>query len=285
MSGRIIDMAADAYHDDAIGPTLSKSVAHALLTRSPKHAWTAHPRLNPDFKREEAAKFDTGRAAHSLFLEGDGNVAVFPYDDWRSKAAQEGRAEARAHGRTPMLGKDWDKVQEMVFALAEGLNALTINPPLFAEGKSEQTIVWAEGGVKGRARLDWLRDDYSCIDDLKTSHNANPDDWTRRTMFDIGADIQVAWYRRAVKAATGVEPDFRFLVIEPKPPYALCVVSLAPDALALAEAKVDRAFSIWKRCLDTDVWPGYPKDICYASPPGWMESQWLEREAREDVAA
>jgi hypothetical protein len=284
MTARLLDVDAATYHRDELGqpgPSLSCSIAKLLITRSPAHARAAHPKLNPDFQQEEEAKFDVGRAAHSLFLEGDGNVEVFTYENWATKAAKEGRAEARAHGKTPMLGKDWDKVQAMVLALEDGLNALKISPPLFSEGKAEQTVLWEDAGVHCRARLDWLRNDSSYIDDLKTSHNANPDNWTRRTMYDIGADFQVAWYRRGVRAVTGTAPEFRFVVIEAKPPFEFSVVSLAPDALALAEAKVDRALELWKRCLDTNVWTGYPKDVAYATLPGWMESQWLEKEGRE----
>lgn len=287
MSGQILDILSADYHSDTVAdtPTLSASIAKTIVTYSPKHAWTAHPKLNPNYSRDEELKFDIGRAAHALFLEGDANVEVFTYDNWTTKAAKESRAEARAHGKTPMLGKDWDRVQELVFALEAGLNALTIDPPLFAEGKPEQTLVWEDSGVTCRARLDWLRDDYTTIDDLKTSHNANPANWTRRTLFDIGADLQTAFYRRGVKAITGVDPLFRFVVVETKPPYELSVVSLDPATLALAEAKVDKALELWKTCLATDSWPGYPREVCYAGLPSWQESAWLEREARDEERA
>lgn len=278
---------AAVYHADQLAdqPTLSSSVAKLLVEASPAHARAAHPRLNPQFERKTEDKFDLGTAAHALFLEGDANVEVVTFDNWTTKAAKEARAEARARGKTPMLGKDWDRVEAMVAALRSQLDALNIDPPLFTNGKPEQTLVWDEGGVKCRSRLDYLHDDFRALDDLKTSHSSNPDAWTRRTLFDIGADVQVALNCRGVKAVTGIEPDFRFVVIETKPPFELIIVSLEPKARAFAEQKVDKALDLWKRCLDTGTWPGYPKDICYATLPGWLESQWLEKDAREDVAA
>lgn len=278
---------AAAYHADQLGdtPTLSCSIAKVLVSASPKHAWANHPRLNPLFEPDADDKFDLGTAAHSLFLEGDGNVEVFTYNDWRSKAAQEGRAEARAHGKTPMLGKDWDRVVAMVDALRSQLATLKIDPPLFTAGQPEVTVVWNEQGVLCRSRLDYLHDTFLAADDLKSTHSANPDTWTRRTMWDIGADLQVAFNCRGVKAVTGIEPEFRFVVIETKPPFELIVVSLEPEARAFAETKVDKALDLWKRCLDTNTWPGYPKDICYASLPPWLETQYLEREAREESIA
>jgi hypothetical protein len=288
MSGQILTLAADAYHADAVGdgPTLSKSVMHELLTKSPKHAWTCHPKLNPAYKSDDDPKYDLGRAAHSLFLEGDGNVEVFIYDDWRSKAAKESRAEARLHGKTPMLGKHWDDVQAMVLALEDGLNASTVDPPLFAEGKPEPTLLWDEDGVPCRARLDWLRDDMTAIDDYKTtSASAKAKVWSERTMYGIGGDLQAAFYLRGLKAVTGADATFRFVVQETYPPFAMSVVTVGADVLALANAKVDRALGIWRRCLETGEWPSYPADAYRAELPAWIEARFLESEAAEEIAA
>ena len=47
MKAQLLEMTADDYHADKIGdvPTLSASIAQRLVTRSPLHAWTHHPRL------------------------------------------------------------------------------------------------------------------------------------------------------------------------------------------------------------------------------------------------
>lgn len=288
MSGQILQLGSDAYHDDAVGnqPTLSKSVMHELLTKSPKHAWTCHPKLNPMFRRDEDPRYDLGRAAHGLFLEGDANVEVFTYDNWTTKAAKESRAEARAHGKTPMLGKNWDDVQAMVLALEDGLNAQTINSPMFAEGKPELTLLWDEDGVACRARVDWLRDDLTTIDDYKTtSASAKGKVWSDRTMHGIGGDLQAAFYLRGLKACTGADATFRFAVQETYPPFAMSVVTVGSDVLALANEKVDKALRIWRECLASGKWPAYPVEAYEAELPPWRESQWLEQEAREDVAA
>jgi hypothetical protein len=50
-----------------------------------------------------------------------------------------------------------------------------------------------------------------------------------------------AWYLRGLKAVTGAEAEFRFVVCETRPPYAVSVVGLAPEVLQLAEKKVRRA--------------------------------------------
>ncbi len=281
MTPGIRTLDATSYHADQIGdtPSLSASIAHILLTQSPAHAKAAHPRLNPRLARDDKHHYDVGTIAHSILLEGESAAEILEYPDWRTKAVKEAAELARAHGRVPLLSKDWHDVEQMVAAAHGQLERINANPPLFTDGKSEQTLVWEDQDVTFRARLDWLRDDYTAVDDYKTAQNANPEKWTR-SMFDHGCDLQAEIYRRGVKALTGHTPEFRFAVQEKTPPYALCVVSPGPDVYALAEAKVDHAIEVWRRCLEEDVWPAYPLEVCYAELPPWAEAQWLAREAR-----
>jgi hypothetical protein len=267
-------------------PTLSAGLAKLLLTHSPKHAWTQHPRLNPEYERVEEDRFDLGTAVHSLFLQGEDIAEWINAKDWRTNDAQELRTYARRAGRVPLLLKHKPRVDAMLDAV-QAQTAELGEPRLFTHGKPEQTLVWEEHGVLCRARCDWLRADLAAIDDLKTAgHSANPHEWCRRTLWAIGADLQVALYRRGVKALTGVTPEFRYCVVECQPPFALSVVSLAPSALEFADRKLDRALATWKECLATDTWPAYPTEVAYAELPPWLESQWWDMEAAaEEVTA
>jgi hypothetical protein len=286
----LLQLEAADYHADLIDddrPSLSTSIVKTLVTQSPLHAKTQHPRLNPDLVREEDPKFDLGTCVHSLFLEGVDNIMVIPFDDWRKAAAKEQRDEARAHGFTPLLPKQADEARAMVKAIHQQLDRFDVAPPLFTDGQPEQTLVWEEDGVLCRARPDWLRDDLTAIDDMKTTRaSANPDRWDN-TMFGMAADIQVAWYLRGLTAHTGqvYEPSaFRFFVVEAYPPFACSAVTLAPDSFLLANRKIDYALGVWRRCLQSDSWPSYPARLAHIEAPGWAESAWLERELREAVA-
>lgn len=284
MSGSVRQMSAEEYHSDFVQadlPTLSASIARILIAESPKHAWTAHPKLNPDYEPLVAEKFDIGRCAHSLLLEGEASVAVIDAPDWRTNAAKEQRDAARVAGQTPLLAKDWSTVERMCEAMKTQIGVLEVDPPLFCDGKAEQTLVWDEHDVPCKARLDWLRDDRSAIDDMKTtSKSANPETWSR-TIFNIGYDVQAAFYLRGLMAVTGAAAEFRLAVVETSPPYALSVISLAPAALELANAKVDWAIATWRRCLEQDEWPAYQTRVAYAEMPSWEETRWLQREAQE----
>lgn len=288
MKAGIFDTPAGEYYADAIGdaPTLNPTVAKILIRDSPLHAFTAHPKLNKDYRPSVDRKFDVGSAAHELFLLGnDEKVKPINAADWRTKAAQNDRDEARAHGQIPLLEHEWQRVKAMLDALREQVPHLDADPAMFVDGKPEQTLVWEDQGVWCRARLDWLHDDHSAVDDLKTTKaSASPYAWTRTTLWNIGADIQATMTIRGLKAVTGRDVPFRFLAVESTPPYAMCPVALAPAALELANRKIDRALALWRDCLETDFWNGYPQQICYAEPLAWHEAQLLEREVLDEEA-
>lgn len=279
----LVDVPESVYHADDLyaRPSLSKSVIQTLLTKSPAHAWASHPKNPECVARVDDKKYDVGTAAHRLFLEGDEHsVVVVDADSWRTNDAKEERDAAYAAGLTPLLAKDWERVRATATAIREGCDRIGVTPALFTDGHPERTLVWEEDGVICKARLDWLRDDRAAIDDLKsTAASAAPESWPR-TAFGIGADLQQAFYQRGARAVLGVEPAFRFVTVETEPPFALTAFTMAPDALALANAKIDHALSVWRDCTTTGVWPSYPSRLCHIHAPSWAELQWFDREAR-----
>lgn len=287
LSAGIHTIDAAAYHADPCeAPSLSASIAHLLLSSSPLHAWTAHPRLNPGHAHVAEDRFDVGTAAHALLLQGEQIMHVVDAADWRSKAAKEVRDLARANGLIPLLTDQADRVKELCGAVHRQLSELAIEPPLLTAGQPEQTLVWEERGVTCRARADWLHSDHSAIDDLKTTgRTANPLTWSRQSLWSIGADIQAAFYLRGLQALTGRKAEFRWCVAETAPPYAVSVISLAPDALTLADAKIDRALETFAWCLNEDRWPGYPPRVCSVETPVWEEQRWWEREQLQEAPA
>lgn len=278
----VLDLTADEYHADATRtatPTLSSGIVKLLCTKTPLHAWAAHPRLNPDYQPTHDDKFDVGTACHSLLLQGIDLVHVVDANDWRTKDAKLERDSARGTGKIPLLTRQWDEVSLMLDAVRQQVARLPIKPPPFTNGTPEQTIVWNEAGVMCRARLDWLHADALTIDDLKTT-SVDFDRWTRKTMWENGYALQAAWYQRGVQSVYGVTfCDFRFVLAEVAPPYAVSVVDLAPSALSLANEQIDYALATWRQCLETDTWPAYPLRIATVEAPAWLETRWYERQA------
>lgn len=280
MSGLLTIPAAD-YHADLVAdvPTLSASIAKILCTASPAHAFAAHPKLNPDFERKVSDSFDLGTCAHSLLLEGVENVHIVEKDNWSTKDAKEEREEARANGRVPLLRKDWERVCRMTVAADRQLDALHLNPRPFTNGKPEVTLVWEMEGVACRALIDWLHEDAGTVCDYKTtSASAHPAAWPK-TALGIGADIQIAMHSAGVEQCFGQKPEWRYIVQETYPPYALSVIAPDKDWLEIGQDKLDYALRTWKQCMETGVWAGYPQEVAYAELPGWAMTQWMEREA------
>ena len=280
---------AEYHADPCPEPSLSASVAAILLNQSPWHAWTAHPRLNPTFEPEDKATFDLGRAAHDLMLTGLRNFAVIEAADWRTKEAKQQRDDARAAGKTPILAHHLKNAEAMIAAGRAQLARMSdpIDRRAFTDGtgQPEIALVWREGPAWCRSRLDWRPADGAIFHDYKTTGaSAHPDAW-QRTAYGMGADIQAGLYRRAIRAVYGIEePEFRFVVQENYPPYALAVVALTPAALDMAERKAFHAIRLWQQCIAADRWPGYPARPCYIDPPAYEEARWLEVEERAQQA-
>lgn len=271
----IYNLPAAEYHADPCPePSLSSSIARELIASSARHAWFKHPRLNANYQPEDDDdRFDLGTALHAYLLEGEAGFRVVDAPDWRTKAAKEARAAARAEGKVALLAHKWADVQGAATSARTHLRDHDAPEPLTG-GQPEQTVIWQDGGLWCRARLDWLHDGHRVIDDLKsTEGTANPEVWSR-TMFNHGFDLQAAWYLRGLKAVTGRDATFRFIVVETRAPYAVSVIGLGPEALAVAERKVAYALALWRECLARGAWPGYPPRTCYVIPPPWEVARW-----------
>lgn len=280
----IYEIEEDAYHaDPVVKPSLSSSIAKVLLRATPAHAQIQHPRLNPTYVSEKRSVFDIGSAVHCLVLNDVAKIEVIDVEEYRTNDAKAKRDAAYAAGRIPLKTREYERVREMADAARAQLDAHEDAAEAFRPGcgTPEQTMIWQEGGVWCRARLDWLPDDRVSFYDFKTTGQvANPDTYARH-LYDMGYDVQAALYRRGIARLLGVsEPSFCFVVQETAPPYCLSVIGLPPQAIDYAERQVDDALRTWAWCLENDEWPGYPSRTAYVEPPMWKIKAWEEREAR-----
>jgi hypothetical protein len=244
----------EEYH--AQKGVLSSSGARLLLDKSPLHF-----RVRQD-KQETNEAFEIGTLTHSLVLETDESAAVvLDFDSWRTKAAKEAAAEARANGKIPVLPEKWDEIRAM-------RDAVWANPDaalLLAGGKAEQSVFWKhESGALLRCRPDYYVPDSPigpiCID-LKTSVSADPRKFDSSAS-DYGYFGQQAWYEDGIEAVTGKRPVFAFIVVEKGDVPAVSLPELDPEDVDLARERNQLAIQLWNKCRAADEWPGYA-----ASPP------------------
>ncbi len=249
-------MPSDEYH---ASPALSSSGAKLLLPPScpAKYRWVR------DHGQAPKKEFDFGHAAHAQVL-GIGETVV-PVDapDWRTKAAKEAAAAARAAGAVPLLVKEWQVVQDM----AAALRAHPIAGPLFTPGtgRAELSLFWHddEFDVQRRARLDWLRPaapgKRALLVDYKSTNSAEPDECAYN-MNRFGYHRQLPFYLDGIAACgLGGDLDPAGLVVwqEKTAPYLITVTEPDVDALAAGRDLNRKALDVFARCTAAGVWPGY----------------------------
>ena len=278
--------AAEYHADPCPTPSLSASIATILIQQSCIHAKSAHPRLTENPIREEERHLDLGRLAHALMLEGMDIAVVIHADNYRTKAAQEARDGARLLGKCPILAQELVDVTAMIAACRAQLDTHEQAFEAFTDvGKPEQTLIWKEGDLWCRCRIDWLHLTKPLIYDYKTGkRSARPESVSRIAAMD-GWGIQASFYGRGLKAVFGadLDPIFRFVVQENFPPFALSVLELSPADLALADDQVEHAIDVFSDCLQSGVWPGYSKRVQRITSPAYIESAWMEAQLTEEA--
>jgi len=268
-------------------PAANASLLLTLLDRCPRAAW--HDSwMNPRRSVEESTPAQSvGTLAHALFLEGSraklrvinpndyptkssGNIP----DGWTNKDIRAARDDALAAGEIPVFPSVANDVERMVEEARSYLETVRQSEPavyaLFAPGggKSEVTIVWEEDGCLFRIRPDRLA--VGLCGDMKTTKTtAEPEKWGRTQLFGMGYYAAAAFYRRGILAATGNKVDSVYLAQEQDAPFLCSLIGLDPAACQLGDRKIERAMAIWKQCMRSGAWPGYPNRVAYPEAPQW----------------
>lgn len=249
----------------------SSSVAWRAMSQSPFHA-----RYSQTAPSDYSAAADVGTIAHRILLEGhEDGITLIDADDWRTKAAKEQRDAAYAEGKTPILAGKMDAIRYMVGAARKFVEQSEI-AGVFDTGNAEVTATWDDDGLPCKIRPDYLTDKWHIS--LKTTPgSANPPSWIRRQLSPMGYDFGLAFYARGL-LANGIDVQHRLLVIEQNPPHGCSLIALAPSKADIADAMVEQAIQIWKRCKATGVYPSYSFQTHYAEASPWELAEAEERE-------
>lgn len=264
----IYDMPEAEYH---ARPALSASGAKLLLPPN----CPARYRYEQDHKQHKRV-FEFGTAAHRMVLGLGAEWVLLDYPDYRTKAAQQARDEARANGAAPVLPHELDQIKAMAAKLRE--HHLASHLLCRDDVQAEKSFFWRDEdwGIWRRARLDAYRmpgpgNMLGCpvVADYKSTTCADPDTFARNAP-GYGYHIQAAQYSDAIAALTGEDPEFFFVAQEKEPPYLVSVIQLDADAIAAGRRRLARAMEIYRDCQAVDIWPGYnADDIATVSLPAW----------------
>ena len=279
--GVYYDLPAERYHSDPTAePSLSAGLATTLIHATPAHAFAESRRLNPDWEPDDKTQFDIGSAAHEVLTGKGRGIWVVDADDYKTKAAQAERDQARMDGYTPLTRIQAKQVDRMIKVARVQMQAHGIGNP-FASGKNEVTLIWEADGITKRCMVDCLDVERRVAYDYKTAAGlAEPEGWVRTSM-NHGCDIRAAHYLEGLTAVLGGEWSYRFIPQEKKQPHCLSVIQLSEAALFIGRKKARRAAEMWRQCLSSGVWPGFSTEIAVVDPPAFWEAKWLERESYE----
>lgn len=278
MSARILSCNPTEYFRDEENapPALSQSIATTLLTKSPLHAYSEHPRLG-GVPREATDATDAGTVIHKLLLGRGQELVIIKAKDFRTKLAQEQRDEAIAERCVPILEHKFAELAATAEILRGKLSAHGID----FTGDSEVPVEWyedgAEGPVRCRCMLDHVKLDLGVIFDLKKARSAHPSACSRNAI-SYGYDIQHAAYCSALaklRPQLAGRIDMRFVFVELDAPFD--VWPARPDGALREHGRMrwERAVLMWERCLLTDEWPGYAARGDVLEAPAWAISQEL----------
>lgn len=291
----IYDLTDSEYQRDCCAEiSLRSSSAWRLMEKgsTPAHVAYQEPRLNPEYEREEKRAFDIGKACHAL-LFGRG-AKIKPIDGWNYsknekdglKAGEKGALRDAAYdaGEVPLLIPEQRQVLAMSEAakrqIGELVEAGTIEANPFGPEQSEKVIVWRDSqtGVLCRAMLDGHSLDHDALSEYKTeSQGAHPDMWQWKAR-KLGYVFRLAFYRRGLEALKlSYSPSIRVFVQETSPPYLLALHRIEDEWIAKEDILVTQAMKIWRRCLETNVWPGFQVS--------GFDLGLLERERQQEIAA
>lgn len=265
----------DEYHDD---PALSSTGARHLTPPScpAKFRWNADNRR----ERKVTPAMEFGQAYHTLAFDAGPEIVIIDAPDWRTKAAQAERDEARAAGKVPLLAYEHRKVQ----AMAAILRADTTFRALTVDGAPEVSLWWHDDhDVQCRARTDWLpeirKGQRLILPDWKTTTSAHPETFGAKSMQRYGYAQQADWYTRGFRALDLADDALMlFAAQETEPPYVLQWIQPDADAMRVGRILNDRALETFARCTETNTWGGYADGIALASLPGWYANPIIESE-------
>ncbi len=271
MNGRLVfNMPAHEYHSH---PALSCSILESFR-RTPAHA--RYEMLHPKAPTE-AMEF--GTAMHKAILEPDAFAdayAVAPKCDRRTKEGKATWVAFQAENKAKEIISDDDMaaIQAMQAAVAE---CQTLNGLLRSPGKNEVSCFWkdAETGLDCRLRLDALRKyvGWTIVLDLKTCESAGPGEWEfPKSVMKYGYHRRAAFYLDALNTISPGHRRYFFGAIESEPPYCCAVYELAPEWLDAGRAQYREAMRRFAKCLETNIWPGYPDELEVLEAPKWLRN-------------
>lgn len=229
------------------------------LARSPK---TLQYYLLNKEDEEETKSMIFGALVHSLILAPETVEDEFLFEpdgvDGRTKDGKAWRKhlEDRATAENKRILKEADHRRGI--SVAESI----LNDPVassYFQGMGENEIslygLDEETGLLKKARVDRVpKGDF--LLDIKTTKDASPSAF-RYSIREYKYYLQAAYYLDLYEQLKEKKDYFVFVAVEKEPPYACGVYYLNSQTLEEGRKEYKSLLQKYKRCIDTNIWPGY----------------------------
>ena len=289
----------DTYRSE---PGLSHSESKQLR-KSPYHYKRLNEPRPPELVKQPTAQMALGTMVHVATLEPDAfdeRYIVGP-DISKNSNAWKAFAAACVEQRVEPITQ---LQRDQAFAMAQSVRALPDFEPLLAACATEVSMWWEcpATGVLCKARPDLVKRypppdvpvladadnpeqqlraatiaerGFAILADLKTTESADAEAFAR-SVADWSYHTQAHWYSEGAEVALAVPVlSFLFVVVEREYPYAAASYTLDDNALAVARDINLAARDLFKRCEQTQEWPGYPRDTRDIALPPWYMKRYL----------
>lgn len=238
--------------------TISSTGLKMLLQGSPAHFNRAYTVERP----EPTKAMIFGQAAHAYILEGvEGftrGFCVEPIINKRTKAGKEDYASwlALNEGKLPISEDDFETVLQMNDAFHAHPEVKRMM--LGHRGQAEMPIFWKDPitGMACKCKPDWLAADSAFVVDLKTCQSAHPSD-VRRAIRNYLYHLSAAFYLQGIEAERLAIPQWRWVFVEKKAPYAVAVYKPADALIDEGDRLVSQALDIYRMCMRRQTWPSF----------------------------
>src|SRR5574344_67936 len=260
------DIPADEYHRDA---REGKFLSSHLLGDFRKCPRAYRQKMTGEIPPQDSAAYRTGRAVHSLVCEGR---AVFD----REFVVTDGPVNPKTgepFGKLTRAYREWADAQALEpvstadFGFMSKLqSAFWLHPvagELLSDGWAEGTVRTTCNGEPVQIRIDYFNPNF--VNPLTGAAGAIVDIKACEAIVFVESDArrygylhQLAFYREAMRIASGAAVPVYIIAVERKAPYRVGVWRLSSEALDDAKSDNERALSLLRECRCLNVWPtGY----------------------------
>lgn len=257
----------DAY---LAAPGISNSMLQIISAKSPLHLKAYIDGAKP--KQTDAKRF--GTLMHRCIFEPEsmeGQFYVKP--DGMKFSTKEGIAWKKAHESREIITADQSR---WLKAMVESIRRHPTAGRLLKNAMFERSCFVEDGtGTLRKFRADVWPAGGNILPDLKTCESAHPEDFSK-SILSYGYHRQAAYYLDCAKLMGRSFDVFMFIAIEKTPPYAVAVYPIDETSVEIGRLEVMRDLAVYRECVKSGRWPGYPSDPTPIGLPDWYLRQ-MER--------